>query len=38
MALFQQTLPPELFQEIIVRLPRIAQVNTDTHPLPLCRN
>jgi import receptor subunit TOM20 len=26
MALFQQTLPPELFQEIIMRLPRIAQV------------
>ncbi|CAF0729956.1 unnamed protein product [Adineta ricciae] len=25
MALFQQTLPPELFQEIIIRLPRIAQ-------------
>ncbi|CAF0812580.1 unnamed protein product [Adineta steineri] len=25
MALFQQTLPPELFQEIIMRLPRIAQ-------------
>jgi hypothetical protein len=26
MALFQQTLPAELFQEIIMRLPRIAQV------------
>ncbi|CAF0761949.1 unnamed protein product [Adineta ricciae] len=25
MALFQQTLPPEIFQEIIIRLPRIAQ-------------
>ncbi len=34
MALFQQTLPPELFQEIIMRLPRIAQVNFDSklHP------
>ncbi len=27
MSLFQQTLPPELFQEIIMRLPRVAQVN-----------
>jgi hypothetical protein len=26
MSLFQQTLPPELFQEIIMRLPRVAQV------------
>jgi hypothetical protein len=26
MSLFQQTLPPELFQEIIMRLPRAAQV------------
>ncbi|UJR33327.1 hypothetical protein I4U23_020777 [Adineta vaga] len=25
MALFQQTLPPELYQEIIMRLPRVAQ-------------
>ncbi|CAF1276012.1 unnamed protein product [Adineta steineri] len=25
MSLFQQTLPPELFQEIIMRLPRVAQ-------------
>ncbi|CAF4746423.1 unnamed protein product [Rotaria sp. Silwood2] len=24
MSLFQQTLPPELFQEIIMRLPRVA--------------
>jgi len=34
MALFQQTLPPELFQEIIMRLPRIAQVNFESklHP------
>jgi len=31
MALFQQTLPPELFQEIIMRLPRIAQVNSQDH-------
>jgi import receptor subunit TOM20 len=26
MSLFQQTLPPELFQEIIMRLPQVAQV------------
>ena len=26
LSLFQQTLPPELFQEIIMRLPRVAQV------------
>ncbi len=26
MSLFQQTLPAELFQEIIMRLPRVAQV------------
>ncbi|CAF1618796.1 unnamed protein product, partial [Adineta ricciae] len=25
LSLFQQTLPPELFQEIIMRLPRVAQ-------------
>lgn len=29
MSLFQQTLPAELFQEIIMRLPRIAQVYFD---------
>ncbi len=31
MALFQQTLPPELFQEIIMRLPRIAQVYSSDY-------
>ena len=30
LGLFQQTLPPEVFQELIIRLPRIAQVCTTT--------